>query len=97
MRKAGATRAAERGATERQLMATFGWSTGKMAQHYTRAADRARLTHDAAQRAQEQNKNSRTLGPVRERTRKLKRNQRVKKRVVPRRGLEPPRLLTTGT
>jgi integrase len=100
LRKTGATRAAERGASERQLMAIFGWSTGKMAQHYTRAADRARLAHDAAQLllpAQEQNKNSRTLGPVRERARKPKRNQRVKKRVVPRRGLEPPRLLTTGT
>jgi integrase len=100
LRKAGATRAAEHGATERQLMAIFGWSTGKMAQHYTRAADRARLAHDAAQLllpTQEQNKNSRTLGPVRERKRKLKRNQLVKKRVVPRRGLEPPRLLTTGT
>jgi integrase len=49
LRKAGATRAAERGASERQLMAIFGWSTGKMAQHYTRSADRTRLAHDAAQ------------------------------------------------
>lgn len=49
LRKAGATRAAEQGASERQLMAIFGWSTGKMAQHYTRAADRVRLAHDAAQ------------------------------------------------
>jgi len=49
LRKAGATRAAERGASERQLMAIFGWSTGKMAQHYTRAADCKRLAHDAAQ------------------------------------------------
>ena len=48
LRKAGATRAAEQGATERQLMAIFGWSTGKMAQHYTRAADRKRLARDAA-------------------------------------------------
>jgi integrase len=50
LRKAGATRAAERGASERQLMAIFGWSTGKMAQHYTRAADRMRLARDAADR-----------------------------------------------
>jgi len=49
LRKAGATRAAERGASERQLMAIFGWSTGRMAQHYTRAADRTRLARDAAQ------------------------------------------------
>ena len=49
LRKAGAARAAERGASERQLMAIFGWTTGKMAQHYTQSADRARLAHDAAQ------------------------------------------------
>jgi integrase len=49
LRKAGATRAAERGATERQLMAIFGWTTGKMANHYTRTADRKRLARDAAQ------------------------------------------------
>lgn len=49
LRKAGATRAAERGATERQLMAIFGWTTGKMATAYTRAADRKRLARDAAQ------------------------------------------------
>jgi integrase len=65
LRKAGATRAAERGASERQLMAIFGWSTGKMAQHYTRAADRMRLARDAAELllpdAQPKNKNARTL------------------------------------
>ena len=49
LRKAGAMRAAERGASERQLMAIFGWSTGKMAQHYTRTADRARLAQAAAE------------------------------------------------
>jgi integrase len=49
LRKAGATRAAERGASERQLMAIFGWTTGKMAQHYTRAADRKHLARTAAQ------------------------------------------------
>lgn len=48
LRKAGATRAAERGASERQLMAIFGWTTGKQAAHYTRAADRAKLARDAA-------------------------------------------------
>lgn len=47
LRKAAATRAAENGATERQLMAIFGWNTGKQATHYTRAADRARLARDA--------------------------------------------------
>lgn len=38
LRKAGAAIAAENGATERQLMAVFGWSTMKEAARYTRAA-----------------------------------------------------------
>ena len=38
LRKAGAAIAAENGATERQLMAIFGWSTPKEAARYTRAA-----------------------------------------------------------
>ncbi len=66
LRKAGATRAAERGASERQLMAIFGWSTGKMAQHYTRSADRVRLARDAAEfllPAQSENKKLPHLGP----------------------------------
>lgn len=63
LRKAGATRAAENGATDRQLMALFGWSTGKMATHYTRAADQKRLAMDAAKLLllkQPKNKNART-------------------------------------
>jgi integrase len=66
LRKAGATRAAERGASERQLMAIFGWTTAKMAAHYTRGADRKRLAHDAAQLllpAQEQNEKRPHLEP----------------------------------
>lgn len=39
LRKAGAAFAAENGATERQLMAIFGWSTMKEASRYTRAAN----------------------------------------------------------
>jgi integrase len=38
LRKASATIAAENGATEHQLMAIFGWTTGKQAEHYTKAA-----------------------------------------------------------
>ena len=38
LRKAGAAMAAENGATERQLMAIFGWSTMKEAARYTKAA-----------------------------------------------------------
>lgn len=49
LRKAGATRAAENGASDRQLMALFGWKDAKMAGHYTRKADRRRLAADAAQ------------------------------------------------
>ncbi|ACK85532.1 integrase family protein [Methylorubrum extorquens CM4] len=47
LRKAGATLAAENGATERQLMAMFGWRTSKMAEHYTRKAEQKRLAGGA--------------------------------------------------
>jgi integrase len=47
LRKAGATRAAENGATVNQLMALFGWKTEKMALLYTRKADRKRLAATA--------------------------------------------------
>jgi integrase len=49
LRKAGATRAAENGATVNQLMALFGWSTPKMAMHYTLAADRKKLARSAGE------------------------------------------------
>lgn len=47
VRKAGATRAANNGATVAQLEAIFGWTGGRMASHYTRSADRARLAREA--------------------------------------------------
>jgi integrase len=47
LRKAGATIAANNGATAPQLMAIFGWDTIKQAEHYTRKADRQRLAQDA--------------------------------------------------
>jgi integrase len=47
LRKAGAARAAEDGATEAQLNALFGWTGSKMAAHYTRSASRARLARAA--------------------------------------------------
>ena len=43
LRKASATILAEAGATEHQLMAIFGWSDSKMAQHYTKAAQFLRI------------------------------------------------------
>ena len=47
LRKAGATIAAENGATEQQLMAIYGWTTGKEAARYTRQANKKRLAGDA--------------------------------------------------
>ncbi|WP_069440746.1 site-specific integrase [Methyloceanibacter superfactus] len=45
LRKAGATLAANNGATAHQLMAIFGWTTLKEAERYTRRADRKRLAN----------------------------------------------------
>jgi integrase len=47
LRKAGATRAANNGATVAQLESIYGWSGGGMASLYTRAADRVRLAREA--------------------------------------------------
>jgi integrase len=47
LRKAGATIAAENGATAHQLMALFGWTTIKQAEGYTRLANRERLASEA--------------------------------------------------
>lgn len=47
VRKAGATRAAENGATVAELEAIFGWKGGTMAALYTRSADRRRLAKGA--------------------------------------------------
>lgn len=43
LRKAGASRAAENGATENQLMAIFGWTTMEQATLYTKKANRKRM------------------------------------------------------
>lgn len=47
LRKAGATRAANNGATVAQLEAIFGWRGGGMASLYTRKADRKHLAKEA--------------------------------------------------
>ena len=47
LRKAGATIAAENGATEHQLMAIYGWESPKQAAIYTRKANRKRLAAGA--------------------------------------------------
>jgi integrase len=50
VRKIAATRAADNGATEAELMAIFGWTDSKMAAHYTRTANRKRLAAQAMQK-----------------------------------------------
>jgi integrase len=54
VRKIAATRAANAGATVAELEAIFGWSGGKMASLYTRAADRQRLAKRAMHKLAEQ-------------------------------------------
>jgi integrase len=48
LKKAGATIAAENGATDRQLMAMFDWSTSAQANAYTAAANRKRLASEGS-------------------------------------------------
>lgn len=50
LRKAGAVRAAEAGASNQEMMALFGWTTGKMADHYTLAASSRGLALALAER-----------------------------------------------
>jgi integrase len=50
VRKIGATRAAEAGATVAELEALFGWHGGAMASLYTRTADRKRLARQASEK-----------------------------------------------
>jgi integrase len=47
LRKAGATQAAENGATAHQLMAIFGWLTLAQAEGYTKTAQRKKMAGDA--------------------------------------------------
>jgi hypothetical protein len=47
LRKAGATIAAENGATDEPLMAIFGWTTKQQTTHYTRKAQRRRMAEHA--------------------------------------------------
>jgi integrase len=50
LRKAGATRDVNRGWTESELEAKYGWRGGRMASHYTRTMNREQLAIQAAQR-----------------------------------------------
>ena len=48
LREAGATRAAENGATTTELKALFGWTDDAMPGHYTKTANRARVATGAS-------------------------------------------------
>src|SRR5262249_34947883 len=48
LRKSGATRLAERGATDHQIMAWGGWASIREVQRYTKAANRKRMALQAA-------------------------------------------------
>ncbi|AGA64458.1 Integrase / recombinase [Liberibacter crescens BT-1] len=50
LRKAGATIAANAGASTQELMAMFGWSKIAMAETYTKEADKTRLAYQAAKK-----------------------------------------------
>jgi integrase len=54
LRKAGATRAANNGATVAQLEAIFGWHGGGMASHYTRNSNRGKLAREAMSKLSEE-------------------------------------------
>src|SRR3984893_3423239 len=58
LRKLGAQRCAEAGASEHQLMALFGWSTPQQAALYTRKASRAKLEAAAAPLLEARNGNT---------------------------------------
>ncbi|KAF2990826.1 tyrosine-type recombinase/integrase [Methylocystis sp. MJC1] len=61
LRKAGATRAAENGATEKELEAIFGWTDGgRTAAIYTREADRKKLARAAVGKLSRRKSNTRT-------------------------------------
>ncbi|MDR7035226.1 tyrosine-type recombinase/integrase [Mesorhizobium sp. BE184] len=53
VRKIGATRAAEAGASVAELEALFGWHGGAMASHYTKTADRKRLALQASEKVRD--------------------------------------------
>jgi integrase len=56
IRKFGAVRALEEGASAAELQALFGWSTMKQVELYTRKANRARLEDSAAAHLERENK-----------------------------------------
>jgi len=66
LRKAGASIAAQNGATAHQLMAIFGWDTLKMAEAYTRGADQRRLAESAMHFLETREQSAPKSGPTEE-------------------------------
>jgi integrase len=89
LRKAGATIAAELGATDEQLMALFGWKSRRQVSTYTRGTNQKKLAHEAGSRiasALKMNGIVPLSGPVqprRDKRAKSKGKQVTKKSVVP--------------
>ena len=99
VRKIGATRAAEAGATVAELEAIFGWEGGRMASLYTRSADRRRLAKGAMTKLEGLSPagsipapQSRVRGP----TKKAQSKQRPRNKMVPRKGLCGPGLKSSN-
>lgn len=63
LRKAGATIAAENGATDKELMAIFGWTTKQQTTHYTKKANRKRIAEGAAHKLIPEQKMDRVVPP----------------------------------
>ncbi|MBI1621470.1 tyrosine-type recombinase/integrase [Aquamicrobium zhengzhouense] len=63
LRKAGATIAAENGATDEELMAIFGWTTKQQTTHYTKNASRKRIAAGAAHKLIPEQKMDETVPP----------------------------------
>jgi integrase len=64
LRKAGATIAAENGATAHQLMAIFGWDTLKQAEVYTKSANQKRLAENSMHLIEATEQNGTEPGPT---------------------------------
>ncbi|MFC3208203.1 tyrosine-type recombinase/integrase [Aquamicrobium soli] len=64
LRKAGATIAADNGATDSELMAIFGWTTKKQTEVYTRNANRKRLAGKAAHKLIPEQTQDKTVPPA---------------------------------
>ena len=73
VRKIGATRAANNGATVAELEAIFGWIGGRMASLYTQAADRVQLARRAIDKLSNENRTS-IAAPIEKVRRKNQKN-----------------------